>query len=695
MKITRLELTSFGKFQGFELSLAEDGAVFCEDNEFGKSTIADFICFMLFGFAKNRKKVEIGEDLLQKYMPWEGEKRLGGAMEFLTDEGKALRLEREQNEKGKGKCKLLGSDGTLLSEAEDIGETLTGIDRETFWQTFYFRQNSTSLQKTERIDIALKNLVTSGEEQLSFDSVMDKLWEENKLYRHRGKSGGGLAMTESRIADLTYEIAALEAEAERLSEGLSSREEVEQKLSLLDAEMHQWAAEKEAAKATAAAKKLRRIDDLCREKEETEARLSALPFQKLLDPSRLSALRAAEKNEQTLREQLVARASSPSADAKVAAMIAYMQNATAAEKHTLRSVGRVISALLLVVFALLPFVFGNDVWYFWILSALCGGVFAFLLPTPLPKALRAAGIRRKEVEHYRYLAEQAVREEKDRKEWIDKTTAAVAAAEQEKESLLHALGLSSMDALVQYEQCRDTLAALGQRLQMQREQWESETQGVDIDALRALAEKGGNSDYSPEECDRNLQEAQRQKAMLLQQTLQTDEARRRAERRRNEAVEKGYEKEALTKKLQKDRERSEILMLAMEGLQQAADILRESYAPMLQKRAGEKLNLITDGKYDTVMVDPQFGIKVKAAGAVREVGYFSAGTSDAVYLAVRLALAELVDAEQTMPLILDDPFVSMDSARRAALCEMLRKASGERQLIFFTCESTVAEALAK
>jgi len=65
---------------------------------------------------------------------------------------------------------------------------------------------------------------------------------------------------------------------------------------------------------------------------------------------------------------------------------------------------------------------------------------------------------------------------------------------------------------------------------------------------------------------------------------------------------------------------------------------------------------------------------------------FSAGACDQVYLAIRLALAGYFsDPADPLPLILDDPLVTSDDRRFAAVMAYLAAAAQQRQIIVLTC----------
>ena len=65
----------------------------------------------------------------------------------------------------------------------------------------------------------------------------------------------------------------------------------------------------------------------------------------------------------------------------------------------------------------------------------------------------------------------------------------------------------------------------------------------------------------------------------------------------------------------------------------------------------------------------------------------SQGTADQLYLAVRLAICEMVlPAERAVPIVLDDALVNFDDQRMAAALDYLLELSSQRQILLFTCQ---------
>ena len=133
--------------------------------------------------------------------------------------------------------------------------------------------------------------------------------------------------------------------------------------------------------------------------------------------------------------------------------------------------------------------------------------------------------------------------------------------------------------------------------------------------------------------------------------------------------------------------------LAMSTLAHANTQLQGRFSPALGKRAAEIFDGLTGGAYGGVILDKTLRVSAEPAGTgvPRDVGYLSAGAADQLYLAVRLAVCDLVlPSEHAVPIVLDDALASFDDARCAAALDFLRKEAETRQILLFTCHSREA-----
>src|SRR5262249_31315335 len=107
------------------------------------------------------------------------------------------------------------------------------------------------------------------------------------------------------------------------------------------------------------------------------------------------------------------------------------------------------------------------------------------------------------------------------------------------------------------------------------------------------------------------------------------------------------------------------------------------------------IDRITGGRYRRVAVDDRtLDIRLYAPekGDWVDVRSLSQGTLDLVYLAARLGLVRLVTGDRRPPLVLDDPFVTLDAARAARALGLLKEIARDFQVIYLTTSVRSHEA---
>ena len=150
------------------------------------------------------------------------------------------------------------------------------------------------------------------------------------------------------------------------------------------------------------------------------------------------------------------------------------------------------------------------------------------------------------------------------------------------------------------------------------------------------------------------------------------------------------------KRLEEETELHDALSLASEAIKEAAESMRKNVTPRLRARAGEIMSVLTKGKYSDLGITPDFSITVNADGVTRPIEALSAGTRDAAYLSVRLALISVLYRIGQPPLLLDEVLSQIDDTRAAAVLSMLAEYCGNGiQCLLFSChtrESSMTKA---
>ena len=107
---------------------------------------------------------------------------------------------------------------------------------------------------------------------------------------------------------------------------------------------------------------------------------------------------------------------------------------------------------------------------------------------------------------------------------------------------------------------------------------------------------------------------------------------------------------------------------------------------------------LSNEKYLSVSVSKGLDASVTTEDAfgTKEADYLSRGTEDQLYLALRLAIAELITNEsEKLPIFADDPLSQYDDNRTAKALAFLKDYSKDKQFIMFTCHSFIKEAAEK
>ena len=197
MIIESLDIRHFGKLFDFKatfdrgFNLIEGGA------ESGKTTLAAFIVYMLYGFPE--EKGYFSER--RHRTPWEGV-IASGSMTFTVGEVR-YRAERasETTERGWRDSFVLYNLSTGLPEegAVSPGERFLGVSLESFTDTAFLNDIRRGGVESEKTSEAIENILFSGAERLSSERAARMLREAAKeLYSADGASGAVAALEKER-----------------------------------------------------------------------------------------------------------------------------------------------------------------------------------------------------------------------------------------------------------------------------------------------------------------------------------------------------------------------------------------------------------------------------------------------------------------------------------------------------------------
>lgn len=231
MKLISLYIENFGGLSQYALTFSEGVTVIEEPNGFGKTTLAEFIRAMFYGFPRKSKTLD--KNRRQKYMPWNGG-TCGGNLVFSLD-GNRYRIERSFGATPKGDTfKLVDLQTNRKSDrfSEEIGVELFQLDADSFERSTYCPQlhDSGSLT-TNTIQAKLTHLVEDTGDINNFDKAMERLRNKRSGFVPYRGSGGTVAQARGQILKLQQELDELggtEAALEQCNQCIVKLEQTQQ-----------------------------------------------------------------------------------------------------------------------------------------------------------------------------------------------------------------------------------------------------------------------------------------------------------------------------------------------------------------------------------------------------------------------------------------------------------------------------------
>ena len=153
----------------------------------------------------------------------------------------------------------------------------------------------------------------------------------------------------------------------------------------------------------------------------------------------------------------------------------------------------------------------------------------------------------------------------------------------------------------------------------------------------------------------------------------------------------------LEEKLEKSEEYYNSLMLAKEHIEKASESMSSGVTPVISKTAGELMDKICGGTHSSVQTNKSLGLSVEQDGFHVDSSLLSGGTRDAAYISLRISLMMRLFGEELPPLILDETLCQLDDTRALNMLTILANLgkTSAQQCILFTCHRREAELCQK
>ena len=704
MHIRKLAAT-FGRLENSTLELAPGLTIIEAPNEGGKSTWTAFLRVMFYGLNTRDRTPQADK---RRYLPWSGNP-MEGRMDLIVGND-AITLTRHtaraNSPMGAFSAQYTGSaEPVPWLTAANCGEELLGVPQEVYERSAFIRQSGMTVDQSPALEQRIAALITTGEEDTSYTAAAEHLRRQQN--RRRYNKSGLLPQLEQecvQLGNLLEQIRSLEEEAaacEVRQERLAQREqELRQQLALHDA-ADRFREVKEALSARDAWETARK-----------KAQALAQDVQNLPSRSDLEALRGAlqslpaEQEAASDAAQEAQKAKEILADADRALSSAPPPDQSLPEAPPkngllfplLSAAGGILIAILLSLVSTWPV--GAIVG---ILAAALGIGSSLVFSRSRRSrwdAMQAARHRQQEQETaaYAILKERA---DAARDAWQRASAIAEASDLRWRQSLQRAMeqirsfqseAVSDIeDALVAVE------GALGRRSAAEQAAREEEAA-----ALRWELRRPTVQDAPATTAERPVLSRSQLQAELSSNTAGQEELGRRRHTLLGQIQALGDSAQLEAELAEKEQHREALqqeydaITLASQVLEQANLALQQRFSPALGEKSAEIFTKLTQGKYNKVLLNKALDPSAQERGTLlpREVFQLSQGTADQLYLAVRLAICEMVlPADKAAPLVLDDALVTFDDDRMAEALSYLVQLSQKRQILLFTCQSREAACL--
>ena len=668
MRILQANAT-YGKLNQAQLSLQSGLNVICAPNEGGKSTWSRFLLTMFYGL-NTRQRGELADK--NRFQPWSGSP-MQGRLELAVGEDVltlSRRTQRADSPMGVFSCTYAGTDTPVRGlDALRCGETLLGVPQSVYQRCAFIPSGSMAIDADADLERRINALISTGEEKISFSQAESRL--KRQLHQRKYNRSGAIPLLESEIASLSSAQAEVQDLAERETSLRQQLRQVQEEQVTLRAAQQQEAQQRIAEKQ----RLLQSLPDSAALQSINE-QLGAV---RSMGEQVQQARDAAAAQEQTIQAQLQELSRNPLHPMTKPELEAQLQIQPPAPPQV---------AQLLISLAL-GLCGGGFLWYeigqsqlLWLcaacaVTALAAGNFLRLLI----QRIRRQQVRRRELQRQEELRKLAdsylpmLEKLEEQRSLLQQRQQAVADSEQRLRATLADL-LTVVQKWDVGVHAPTDVRRFVQQMTQRREELTEEIRQAQADALHAQTPDADGS------------------AARLQQQIAQVQGQLAALGGAEDAPQRIARKQEQLHRLQGE---YDSLALALDVLRSANTTLQNRFSPELGRRAAEIFADMTGSPWSHILLDREFRLSAEAGSdpTRRSVQLLSSGTADQLYLAVRLAICEMVlPVEQNAPLILDDALLTFDDERLHKTLDYLVRLGEQRQILLFSCQSREADYLA-
>ena len=664
--IKEIKIIKFGKLKDVTINPGEGLNVIYGKNESGKSTIQLFLKAMLYGLASRKKSGDLLKER-DRAVPWL-EKRAEGVLTLMVN-GREIEIHRSFGRTAAGDrlqvCDAVTGQEIAEYKAENIGEILFDMPVEVFEKTLFIKQNGIFMGgRDDELSGRLLNLQTTGDEMVSVLGALEAIDAKRRLIKAKdGRSSKGrLDVLRDRLEecrrqkyDLSTQLAQTEQSRKRL---IVAKEELEKTGIDIEKLEDEYKKSIERGRTMAMRQRLLQID-------ECDKKLNLIYNNKEYrssDGLTEDIVSRAAEIERRLNEARIEIAESVDTNEK--------QRISAKQQRAnmLLGAGVAISAIsiagALVCTTVLKMV-GISLIFTALTLVGLGMLFAGYAVIKSCKNLL------RELEDKICQTELLERERKDR----------IQALEKELAELLSQFEVSDVSELAK-------LCTSGAGLRASARSLEEARLGfLGDDSYEDLKKAVGNAfDDKCREADEIETELKkkRQLQMDLAAEIKAIDSKMAYEVKITQIPSDiDTEINSINDEIKDCERQLMVLSEAESAIKEAGESWKSETLPQLNERVTDILEKLTGNSGDSIRVSEDYKMRVTNDEGLFDAEYKSVGAYEQLYLALRIAVAELI-AEQKI-LFLDDILTAYDDERAILALKLLFDLSHSWQTFLFTC----------
>lgn len=708
MFIEKIHIDTFGKLSDLDIEPTPGINIIEGANESGKSTVAAFIKFVLYG-VNSREREEM--------LSWES----GGAAGSLTVSVDSRRLRIERAVIGSREAvQLINAENNMpvrhVLDDTTPGELLLGVDADMFSATAFISQLGAMTPGGAKVSEGIENILFSADESVNTQRALSKLDSARAALLHKNGKGGRLYELDNRCAELEIQLSeSLRIHEEilnkkaQLSDNTDKLKDASEKATVLSGKIEQF-------EIRALLKLFARKRALEKKVAELRTKLDAAGSDEMEQLERLRSCKeryallkkecgeAAEKEAGCSVNELSDRAKEYRELGGREMLETKLETCrTKTKVFTVIGVLALIFGIAVSALGIRPIINGGAPHA---MLTVIGGVMTAIAATLFVLGIKAGKDGTRVTESYDF--DELDREIKEHGIALENERFTALAAEDAKRRLDELCaeisdtcgcepdGLGEkIDGILAKMQVSDGIEAeydkhssllaqmtaqLGQYNEDElraREDSSVDITDIDIENLSAMRREAEFSQKMVSSLEKHCNELEKELAALTPSADDPTAVTDRLNELKNE-------RSGLKKK-------HDAYKLAHEMLTRASEELRESVSPRLAEEAAGYMARITDGKYTVLGVGGDLTMSAETVSGSKPIGALSAGTQDSAYLSLRLALISLLYRKSKPPVIYDESFVKQDDTRLVNHLRLVYEQNG--QSFIFTSNGREAAAM--